>query len=133
MSTRSSSIVVTPLMIFYGVFAMAGLVVPWYFNIRFMMESGEMITPQGLIAGGFVTPLASSLTSDFLIGTTPVLVWMVVEAKRLKMKYRWAYVALTFLIAFAFSCPLFLLMREIRLRSLPRDDEIVGALSHSDL
>ena len=133
MSSSSSSIVVTPLMIFYGVFAMAGLVVPWYFNIRFMMESGEMITPQGLIAGGFVTPLASSLTSDFLIGTTPVLVWMVVEAKRLKMKYRWAYVALTFLIAFAFSCPLFLLMREIRLRSLPRDDEIVGALSHSDL
>ncbi len=132
MSSRSSRMVVTPLMIFYGMFAMAGSVVPWCFNIQFMLESGEFITPQGLIAGGFVTPLASSLTSDFLIGTTPVLVWMVIEAKRLKMKYRWAYVALTFLIAFAFSCPLFLLMREVRLRSMSREDEMVDALSHSD-
>jgi len=125
MSSRSSRIVVTPLMIFYGVFPGPGLVVPWSFNIQFMMESGELITPHGLIAGGFVTPLASSLTSDFLIGTTPVLVWMVVEAKRLKMSYRWAYVALTFLIAFAFSCPLFLLMREVRLRSTPHDDNLI--------
>lgn len=89
---------VTPLMVFYGAFAAAGAVVPWYFNIRYMVETGEFITPHGLIAGGFVTSLASSLTSDFLIGTTPVLVWMVVEARRLGMRHRWAYVAGTFLI-----------------------------------
>src|SRR4051812_30427047 len=98
----------TPLIVFYGLFAAAGAVVPWTFNIRFMVESGEWITPHGLIAGGFVTPLASSLTSDFLIGTTPVLVWMVVEARRLGMRRPWAYVVLAFLVAFAFSCPLFL-------------------------
>jgi len=108
----------TPLMWFYAAFAVGGAVVPWYFNIRYMLETGEMLTPQALIAGGFATTLTCSLTSDFLIGTTPVLVWMVVEARRLGMRNWWAYVVLTFLVAFAFSCPLFLFLRERKLQAL---------------
>ncbi len=106
----------TPLMIFYAVFAVAGVVVPWYFNLRFMAETGEMLTPQRWLAGGFIDPVTSSITSDFLIGTIPVLVWMVVEGRRLGMRYIWSYVVFTFLIAFAFTCPLFLLMRERELQ-----------------
>ncbi len=105
-------------MVFYGAFALAGAVVPWYFNIRFMQESGQLLTPQMWLAGGFVNSLTSSITTDFLIGTIPVLVWMIVEARRLGMRHTWFYVVTTFLVAFAFSCPLFLLMREVRLRSL---------------
>ena len=107
---------VTPLMVFYGLFAAAGAVVPWYFNARFMRESGEALTPQRWLAEGFVTPLAGSITSDFLIGTIPVLVWMLVEARRLGMRHLWVYVLGTFLVAFAFTCPLFLLMRERHLQ-----------------
>jgi hypothetical protein len=107
---------VTPLMVFYGVFTAAGVVIPWYFNIRFMQESGETLTPQRWLAEGFTNPLSGSITSDFLIGTIPVLVWMVVEARRLKMRHLWIYVLGTFLVAFAFTCPLFLLMREIHLQ-----------------
>ena len=113
-----SGVVVTPLMVFYGIFAVAGAVVPWYFNIRYMRETGEMLTPQAWVAGGFINPLTGSITSDFLIGTTPVLVWMVVEARRLGMRHWWFYVVTTFLVAFAFACPLFLLMREVRLRTV---------------
>lgn len=108
----------TLLQVVYLLFAVAGAVVPWFFNIKFVVDTGEMITPHGLIAGGFVTPLSSSLTSDFLIGTTPVLIWMVMEARRLGMRHWWVYVVLTFLIAFAFTCPLFLFMRERRLQAL---------------
>jgi hypothetical protein len=43
---------VTPSMIFYGVFAAAGAVVPWYFNIKYMQESGELLTPQAWPAFG---------------------------------------------------------------------------------
>lgn len=113
---------VTPMMVFYGLFAAAGAVVPWYFNLRFMRESGEMLTPQRWVAEGFATTLMGSITSDFLIGTIPVLVWMVVEARRLGMRYIWVYVLGTFLLAFAFTCPLFLLMREVHLQSKGRDD-----------
>ena len=104
-------------MLFYAAFAVAGAIVPWYYNLRYMRESGAMMTPQSWFAGGFVTALTGSITTDFLIGTTPVLIWMVVEARRLGMRHWWFYVVTTFLVAFAFSCPLFLLMRELRLRS----------------
>ena len=107
---------VTPLMVFYGAFAVAGAIVPWYFNIRHMRETGELLTPQAWVTGGFINALTGSITSDFLIGTTPVLVWMVIEARRLEMRRAWFYVVTTFLVAFAFACPLFLLMRELRLR-----------------
>lgn len=106
-------------MSFYAALAIAGAMVPWYFNIRFMVESGELITLHGLLIGGFVTSLTSSLTSDFLIGGTAVLVWMVVEARRLGMRHWWLYLVATFLIAFAFACPLFLLMRERHLQRGP--------------
>jgi hypothetical protein len=79
-----------------------------------MRESGELLTPQAWLAGGFINSLTGSITSDFLIGTTPVLVWMVLEARRLGMRNWWIYVVTTFLVAFAFACPLFLLMREAR-------------------
>ncbi len=103
------------LMVFYGAFAVAGAVVPWYFNIRHMRESGELLTPQAWLVGGFVNSLTASITTDFLIGTMPVLVWMLVEARRLRMRHAWFYLVTTFLVAFAFSCPFFLLMREARL------------------
>jgi hypothetical protein len=107
----------TPLMTFYGTFAAAGAIVPWYFNIRYMRESGDVLTPQAWLAGGFINSLTGSITSDFLIGTIPVLVWMIVEARRLGMRHLWFYVATTFLVAFAFACPLFLLVRETKLRA----------------
>lgn len=106
----------TPLIAFYGAFAAAGAVVPWYFNIQHMRQSQVPLTPQAWLAEGFVSPLAGSITSDFLIGTIPVLVWMVIESRRLGMRHLWFYVVATFLVAFAFSCPLFLMMRELRLQ-----------------
>lgn len=112
----------TKLSIFYGLFCIPGAIVPWYFNLQYSFSKGELLTPSELIAGGFVTPLAGSLTSDFLIGTIPVLVWMVIEARRLKMRNWWAYILLTFLIAFAFSCPLFLMLRESKLESLKQGE-----------
>ena len=65
---------VTPSMIFYGAFAAAGAVVPWYFNIKYMQQSGELLTPQAWLAGGFINPLTASITTDFVIGTVPILV-----------------------------------------------------------
>ena len=43
-------------MVFYAACAVAGAVVPWYFNIRHMRESGELLTPQAWLADGFVSP-----------------------------------------------------------------------------
>lgn len=110
------------LAIFYGLFCIPGAIIPWYFNLQYSFAKGALLTPAELIMGGFVTPLAASLTSDFLIGTTPVLIWMVIEARRLKMRHAWVYIVLNFLIAFAFVCPLFLMLREMKLQSLKKEE-----------
>src|SRR5215510_1770644 len=100
---------------FYLTCALAGAVVPWIFNLEHIRTSSVPFTPANWLAAGMVSPLSRSITTDFLIGTTPVLVWMVVEGRRLRMKHVWVYVLATFAIAFAFACPLFLSMRERRL------------------
>lgn len=106
----------TPLMIFFGLCAVAGAVVPWYYNLGYLHTHGRFFTPGEFIAAGFqVSPLHSSIAADFWIGTTPALIWMIVEARRLRMARPWVYVVVTFLVAFACAFPLFLLMRERRL------------------
>ena len=65
MESQAGRIGVTPPMAFSGANAPAGAVVPWYFNVRFMAESGELLTPQRWLAGGFINPLTGSITSDF--------------------------------------------------------------------
>lgn len=99
----------------YLAFAIAGLIVPWYFNLQFILYGDAPFSVGRFLADGMATPLSSSITTDLFIGSTPVLIWMMVEGKRQKMKHLWVYFIFTFLIAFAFTCPLFLFMRERKL------------------
>jgi Terpene cyclase DEP1 len=55
---------------------------------------------------------ARSLTVDFWTGAITGTLFMVIEGMRLKVRYWWIYIVLTFLIAFAFAFPLFLFVRE---------------------
>lgn len=98
----------------YAVLSVLGLVLPWYFNFQ-MIAAGNMGFAS-FLAGVFANPASSSIGVDILVGATAFNVWMVLEARRLQMRHVWIYLALTLLIAFAFACPLFLLMRERKLR-----------------
>jgi hypothetical protein len=60
---------VTPLMVFYGACAAAGAVVPWYYNLAFMRESGELLTSQRWLAEGFTTTLMGSRPGGSGCGT----------------------------------------------------------------
>lgn len=108
----------TPLMWFYLLLTFAGLVVPWYYNLDYILNGAEPMSISGFISAGFANSLVSSLTSDFLIAATATFTFMLVEARRLRMKNVWIYIVFTFLIAFAFTCPLFLLMRERKLKQV---------------
>ena len=101
----------------FGVLAVAGVVATWYFNLRFMGEQAGFDIA-AFVAGGYANAAASSFTNDLMIGVLAFLVFLVAESRRLGMRHVWVYVLLTFGIAFAFSFPLFLLMRERRLAEL---------------
>ncbi len=100
---------------FYLFFSILGLFIPWYFNLQHILYSGIPFSVAEYLRQGTATPLASSITFDFLITTVPAMVWMLLEIRKLNMKYFWLYVLSTFLIAFAFTFPLFMFFRERKL------------------
>ena len=98
--------------------SVAGLLATWYFNLRFMEESGGAFSVVEFVRGGYANSAASSLSNDLLIGTLAFLAFSFAEARRLAMRHWWIYPVLTFGVAFACAFPLFLLVRERRLQAL---------------
>ncbi|MBI4939832.1 MAG: DUF2834 domain-containing protein [Actinobacteria bacterium] len=98
----------------YFVLAAVGAVGTWYFNLRFTP------TPDApsYLEGWFANPASSSVAVDVIVVATVACIFYVREARRLGG--RWTVVALvlvplTFLVALAFTFPLFLGLREIAL------------------
>jgi hypothetical protein len=106
--------------ILFGLLALAGAALTWYFNIRFMLDSGGAFSLAAFIQQGFANPAAASLASDVSVAAVAFLVWLPFEARRLMMRRWWVYAVLTVTVAFAFAFPLFLLMREQRLQQIRR-------------
>ena len=102
------------LQILYGVLAIVGVCVTWYYNLQPMEIS--------YIEGLYANPAASSFTNDLIVVVSAFLVWSFVETRRLKMSYvLWVVgFVLTFVIAAAMTVPLFMLLRERRLRAMAK-------------
>jgi hypothetical protein len=100
----------------YLFLAVIGLCATWYFNLRFMAESGGAFDLVAFVRAGYATNVSSSLSNDLLVGCTAFLVWSFAEVRRLGMRRWWVYPLLTFGIAFAFAFPLFLFLRDRRLQ-----------------
>lgn len=103
----------TPLALVYLVLAVAGLIGTWTFNVLAITQMTNFIGD--LIDSG---PAVSSITIDLLVVAIAGSVFVIVEARRLGMRYGWLYVVLAGLTAFAFTFPLFLAMRQRHLTRL---------------
>jgi len=99
----------------FALLAVLGAALPWYFNLHFLAAAGNLF---GFLRAGFANPAVASVTVDIFIASVTFLIWMVMEARRLRMRHWWVYIVLTFSIAFACGFPLFLMMRQRRLRQL---------------
>lgn len=99
----------------YAALAVIGAIAPWYFNLQFFADPPAGM---GFVEALWVNAATSSFTVDLTVACLAFLVWMFAESRRLGMRYAWAYFFLTFLVAFACAFPLFLLMRERRMREL---------------
>lgn len=100
--------------VFYGVLALAGISLTWYYNIQFALQHGSMDMTV-FIAECFANHAASSISWDVTIAAIAFLTWSNIESKRLQMR-GWPIIAvLTLGVALAFAFPLFLLLRERQL------------------
>lgn len=105
----------TPLAFVYLLLAVAGLIGTWTFNVLAVVQMADFIGD--LVTSG---PAVSSITIDLLVAAVAGSVFIIVEARRLRMRFGWLYVVGAGLTAFAFTFPLFLAMRQRRLTRLAR-------------
>lgn len=105
----------TPLAFVYLFLAIAGLVGTWWFNVLAVVQMANYLGD--LVTSG---PAVSSITVDLLVVAVAGSVFIIVEARRLRMRFGWLYIVASGLTAFAFTFPLFLAMRQRRLTRLAR-------------
>ena len=106
----------------YLALAVAGAVLPWLANLDYMKAYPGSFDIGQFIALANVNPAAQSLSRDLAIGSSAVLIWIVAESRRLRMRGLWLVLLCTFTLAFACAAPLFLYRRERRLRELARQE-----------
>lgn len=98
--------------VFFLVLSILGLITAWTFNGLAVMHG------ENYLADGFTSNVDWVYSLDLLIGGTAGMAFIIVEGRKLKMRFLWAYIAASFITAFAFVFPLFLAMRELRLAKI---------------
>ena len=106
----------------YLFLSILGAVLPMMANFEFAKTYGNSFDINNFIALANVNPAAQSISRDLLIGASAIFVWIVNESRKLDMKNMWIVYIGTFLIAFAFSAPFFLFLRERRLIELEKNN-----------
>ena len=96
----------------YLFLSIIGAILPMMANFDFAREYGNSFDIKNFILLANANPAAQSISRDLLIGASAVFIWIVNESKKLNIKNMWIVYAGTFLIAFAFSAPFFLFLRE---------------------
>ncbi len=97
------------------ILAIVGLCATWYYNTLFYLEVEDTSIGNFLALTKTTLP-AKSINADIAVVAIAFVIWMVYEARKLKMKHWWLFIPLTFLVALACSFPLFLFFRERRMR-----------------
>lgn len=94
-----------------------GICYTWFYNIQYFMnyENASLVHFFELAQSNFA---GKSFGADLTVVVLTFFVFMIPESIRLKIKYWWVLIPLTFLIAIAFTFPLFLYMRENTMEKL---------------
>ncbi len=102
---------------FYALLAVAGLAGTWWFNLQHRGSAGDFV---GAV---FATPASSSIGVDVGVAAVAACAFIVVEGRRLGMRWAWVLAPLSAVTAIAFTFPLFLAWREHRLRAAAQPRE----------
>ena len=104
----------------YAVVAILALVNTWHQNVAYIRPNenwpvGFVLATERFWRDTFANPASTSITVDIAWLTMALSVMMVFEARRLAIRFVWAYIVLGLLIAISFTFPLFLIARERRM------------------
>ena len=99
----------------YLFISILGAILPMLANFEFAAQYGNNFDIKNFISLANANPAAQSISRDLFVGATAIFIWIVNESKKLNIKNMWVVYVGTFLIAFAFSAPFFLFLRERRI------------------
>jgi hypothetical protein len=104
-----------PLLIaFYALVSLAALVATWSQNIAYMGE-GALGSLVAFVLDTKANPASRSITVDIGFLLLAAAAFMILEARRLGVRFVWLYLLFAFLIAISVTFPLFMIARELRL------------------
>lgn len=94
----------------YLALAILGICYTWYYNIQYFntVENASLI---GFFQDAQINFAGKSFGADLTVVCFTFFAFMIPESVRLKIKFWWLLIPLTFLIAIAFTFPLFLYLR----------------------
>lgn len=99
----------------YAAIALAALVATWSQNVEYLPTGSLASFLPRFFDDTRANPASQSITVDILLFLLAAAIFMVVEARRLEIKFVWAYILGGMLIAISVTFPLFLIARELRL------------------
>ncbi len=96
----------------YLVFAVIGIVGPYYFLITFLTAHG--LDGRVFLQQLFGSQISTFFTVDLIIASVVFIVYLPREAKRYSIQIWWLYLIPLFAVGLSFALPLFLYVREGR-------------------
>ena len=96
----------------YALIALLALVGTWSHNVAYL-DLGFIGANQKFWLETLVTPASTSITVDLLLFGCAVNLWMVLEARRIGLRWVWLYVLAGALIAISAAFPAYMIHREI--------------------
>ena len=100
--------------ILYALVALIALPATWINNIAFMTQPSHASFID-FFEAAYANAAAASLSNDLFLLAFAACLFMVLEGRRLDMRYIWLYLLLSGLIAISVMFPLFLLMRHLKI------------------
>jgi len=114
----------------YAAIALLALLGTWHQNLSYF-QPNEGLLGFGLATGRFwpatlATPASTSITVDLGLLLLPLSALMVIESRRLGIRFVWLYIVLGLLVAISVTFPLFLVARERRLAARGESSQELG-------
>lgn len=102
---------------FYLILTILGVIYTWYYNILYFQSVGNA-SFIGFMQDAQINFAGKSFGADLTVVVVTFFVFLITESLRLKIKFWWILIPLTFLIAVAFTFPLFLYFRQKKLEEI---------------
>jgi Terpene cyclase DEP1 len=111
----------------YALIALVALPATWINNLAFMTQSGNNSFIDFFYAA-YANAAAASLSNDLFLLASAACIFMVIEGRRVGVRYVWLYLVLSAILAISVTFPLFLLVRHIKISNQPSAQGIAEAV-----